>query len=632
MSRATCVMPVRWLLVLAVAFSVSLACFTQPAFATTLGEVVVGMPGTPVTTFTGHSPAPDAVYTTRPPGVFVSAACTVPLVKTGALCYVDGVSRRLTMVTPYGPSGHWQYTLVYDEEEDEDYWVTTWVLDPDLTRTQAFASGQTPGTDGTHTVSVTLKNSKGITATENWSYGVRIAPTLGAPLPAAGSLVTTLTPVIQIPAADNSAVTTWTVSVNGIPAGATLSAGKLRVIPSKPLEDDALNTVTVLVADAIGVSAERTWSFNIQVRPEMDASSLDSCESCHVDKSLTHNKMVDCGPCHGDYHGATPTQIHAPADVSDCRPCHVSALTVEHAQYALNCLSCHYSTAPAVVSAVAAGDSSCAGCHDLGVAHPGHHATEVPVACTGPGCHVGTDLAALHVNEQTPLGCASCHRSDNTDVAAAISADVTDCFACHFDPHPEGGLVIDHLVAEPSCTAVGCHTGAGDLAEIHATQGCVTCHDVGMTPTADCTSGGCHLSMDDHADAPAIHETQTEFAWMPFFTEDSDHAIDGAGATDVYASCDMCHSSDSLLVVHNNDCATCHAGPTPPAGSFPVWNHGCSQGACHPTYHAGATAGHDRKYEMGSGDCSTCHAFVGWRGYWDGSAYPEWCGICHTVN
>src|SRR5450759_2298341 len=123
--------------------------------------------------------------------------------------------------------------------------------------------------DGPHTLKVSVKNSSGATFEDTWTFSIGIPPTLGSPTPAAGTTVSSLNPLIQIPAADNVAVDHATATVNGAAATAVYSAGKITVTPAGPLTNDAETIVSVTVFDGGGLSATKSWSFNVMTYPEI---------------------------------------------------------------------------------------------------------------------------------------------------------------------------------------------------------------------------------------------------------------------------------------------------------------------------------------------------------------------------
>jgi len=536
------------------------------------GSALTAASAAPVTTFSGESPARGAVLTAPVADVFVSAVCSDPILKTGGSCTVDGAARSFVQVNPWGPSGYWQWSLLWDDEAEEDYWDTVWVLMQDTTRAQVFVSGGAPSTDGTHTVSLTLRNSKGTTANDTWQYAVRIPPSIGAPLPAQGSTVATQNPVITVPVSDNSTVATVTATVNGVPVPCSIVAGKIKITPSSPLANDALTTVTVSATDAIGLSTEKTWSFNVQIYAEMSEAALPGCESCHVGKAATHNKGDDCEDCHGKEHGASPSLTHKPADVTFCKPCHVSSITVEHARRTLTCTACHNATArQQVKDAVSSGSTACATCH---APHAEQHAN-TSAACAGSGCHNGTDLVAVH----STIGCV-CHDSEKATVKAAISGHDRACTACHnpmethgdvhnADPaysgavgtpefsHATGQVEFGSYIVLP---CLSCHRT--NLLANHGTDytNCAMCHANGgprssfTTWDKTCQTGACHPPENPGSEVPIAPHPQPTVAM--------DHQLVASGVTpDGY--CQSCHGNPQGWKCGSG--FGCHVNAVPPA-------------------------------------------------------------------
>ena len=124
-------------------------------------------------------------------------------------------------------------------------------------------------------------------------------------------------------------------------------------------------------------------------------------------RAWTTDEGPNCGDCHAisDGHPGTPSDMHTPADVTGCTPCHNASITIEHntrtpdAGGAFTCNTCHESTDPLVTAAIAAGNSACSACH-LNADHASVHAFTAAsdanasgdAGCTnsGSGCH-GTD-------------------------------------------------------------------------------------------------------------------------------------------------------------------------------------------------------------------------------------------------
>ena len=135
---------------------------------------------------------------------------------------------------------------------------------------------------------------------------------------------------------------------------------------------------------------------------EMPITPVD-CSKCHA--GMDHGEGPNCGDCHdiSEGHPGTPSDIHIPADVTGCTPCHNSSLTVEHngrtpdAGGSFICNTCHDSTAPLVVNAIATSNSACDACHPAGGGHVVQHETTTPVSCQGAGCHNQTNLVPIHL-------------------------------------------------------------------------------------------------------------------------------------------------------------------------------------------------------------------------------------------
>ena len=343
--------------------AVVLATLTLLSFST---AVAFAAPAT--TTWSAERPARGAVVSAPVAEEGVTVSCTADLVGSTRQFLVDGVSSWSLYTNPAG-GGHAVWSELWDD--DAESWTSGWVwtTTPDLTRGTLSAS-RAIGADGSHTVSVTLGNSSGTSSTDTWTFSVRIPPTLGAPTPAPGSSVNATNPVIEIPAADNSAVTSWTATLNGAPVASTFDSvtGKVRLTLPAALSNDSVDTVVVSVFDALGLRTDRTWSFTVQTYPEM-TGQLPSCTSCHPNDAGDPDMGAVCGNCHQTNHVGVPSALHIKADVSACSPCHVSDLTVEHARHisskgvAVTCVDCHASTDPKVVSAIASKNSACSGCH-----------------------------------------------------------------------------------------------------------------------------------------------------------------------------------------------------------------------------------------------------------------------------
>ena len=279
-------------------------------------------------------------------------------------------------------------------------------------------------------------------------------------------------------------------------------------------------------------------TFRVPSAADMPITPVD-CSKCHA--GMDHGEGPNCGDCHdiSEGHPGTPSDMHTPADVTGCTPCHNPSLTVEHngrtpdAGGPFTCNTCHESTAPLVVNAIATGNSACDACHPAGGGHIVQHETTTPVSCQGAGCHNQTNLVPIHL----AIGCEGCHSSADPLVVNAIATNNKNCSACHPAPHaavhdhdgardlpgrglPRPGhqpgadphrdrlcglprestdpLVIAAITAgntacvachpaphgpplhdttvPATCQGAGCHAPATNLVPIHTAIGCAGCH------------------------------------------------------------------------------------------------------------------------------------------------------------
>jgi hypothetical protein len=551
--------------------------------------------------WSAETPAPGASLQAKAGIVTVTVAGSNTLnARTGQLS-VDGVAYTTTRTNPASTNGYWKLTEYWDAAEE--MWVTDWVwtMSPDLTKVKlsTYAPGGPLGKDGTHTVVATIKDATGVSASETWTFGVHIKPVLGAPTPAAGSTVATCAPQISIPVSDNDGVARWDATVNGAAAAASLSAGVLHITPASALANDANATVSVTVYDADNNADSTTWSFGIQTYPEMFGTTT-GCPSCHPGYEYDPDMNANCSQCHAGLdapHVGTPSQLHARADVSACSGCHVSSLSVEHARR-----------------------------KDAG----------------------GTSLT-----------CATCHRSTNPDVVAAISAGNTACTACHVSFSHYGS--IDHTATPApqtisiSGTSYGshacneCHSmRLGDVHSLAGAPDCGTCHPSPRSSFATwdfgCVQGDCHAGASPkpmHANVDAAHAfpaARTDClasgchdagAMTPFAGKTLAQIHSAASTTtsggQVRTSCQICHAigvtpaSNCLTAGCHPDRASAHGYDAAKHISSETCFVGCHSTELKPAHAAQVTA----KTVV----CSDCHAtLVASIKPWDKS-----CSACHQV-
>lgn len=207
--------------------------------------------------------------------------------------------------------------------------------------------------------------------------------------------------------------------------------------------------------------------------------------------------------------------------------------------------------------------------------------------------------------------------------AGHAKADSTSCYDCHGSDYSKasGNNVHDplaydaaaHAAPTVTCTAAGCHTGAGSLVALHSNAtttvagvtrtGCQVCHADGTPASGACSA--CHDVNAPHADETARHTAN-----IGSLTSIEYHN----GTLAINETCVSCHGSTNLITLHGGDCSVCHSSPR---NTFTTWNKGCQQGGCHTTVHASASSGHQSQP-----DCFQCH-------YED--TYVLACSECHAT-
>ncbi|MDZ4170256.1 MAG: hypothetical protein U1E26_11480, partial [Coriobacteriia bacterium] len=430
------------------------------------------------------------------------------------------------------------------------------------------------------------------------------------------------------------------------PSGATTVAyGASRTFAITPASGYQIASVLV---DGVSVGAPSTYTFsNVAANHTIAASfaaistggdmavSYINCESCHAPGSPLDNHDHPCASCHAvSYaHPGTPSQIHIPADVFGCTPCHDPSLTVEHnaagrttsAGTPVVCDTCHGSTDPAVKAAIASNNSACSACHSqVDAGHETLHGSDVasmPLGVTGFACGDCHDPNVL-IEHRKPAasslaaGCDACHPSPRDSFADWTKTCVQGgCHVVGSATAVHGSIDASHapLPANAGCIGAGCH--ADDLSAVHASaetivdgearHSCLVCHSTTVSPTtSDCTV--CHFSMEAHPGG--VHAAPASPSC--------------AGA--------MCHDIVDVRTNHadapEGACAVCHSNPTRapvlPADSECVRCHDVQAGVPHYEVHAADPA-------LMSGGVPN-YAF--YTGSAPGGFFTTACASCHTSN
>ncbi|HEY5549388.1 MAG TPA: hypothetical protein VIL17_07335, partial [Coriobacteriia bacterium] len=364
-----------------------------------------------------------------------------------------------------------------------------------------------------------------------------------------------------------------------------------------------------------------------------------TCETCHESTNADVVAAIaagdkDCAACHKV---TNHTAIHVVDRSDTCvgAKCHVATnanLTTLHP----TCDTCHSSTDPDVVAAIAGNHTACASCHDF-TNHDAKHEVVRNDSCVGPLCHVSfkTNLMTLHPT------CATCHTSTDADVIAAIASDDTACASCHdFTDH-----TALHDVSDRADTCRTCHPGTnlmtidkkvGAPSARHAN--CVTCHgpdsrqDVkDAIAGSDTRCSACHDFLDHIALHDVSDREDTCTTCHPGTNLGTIEKKPGSPSA-VHATCATCHESTDADVVkaisdRNTLCSACHDFPDHLALHAVNANDATCLG-CHPA----ADADNPDLTTVHSGDCASCHESENLRVRTAISDHLVRCSACHDED
>jgi len=122
--------------------------------------------------------------------------------------------------------------------------------------------------EGTHTASLTVKDTSGNAATSSWTFAVdTTAPTISSLAPANGTTMDRKSVTVSASYSDNRAIDTASVvlKVNGNTVAPTVTA--TGVSYSGTLEEGT-HTVQLTVKDTAGNTATSTWTFSVKLPPD----------------------------------------------------------------------------------------------------------------------------------------------------------------------------------------------------------------------------------------------------------------------------------------------------------------------------------------------------------------------------
>ena len=228
---------------------------------------------------------------------------------------------------------------------------------------------------------------------------------------------------------------------------------------------------------------------------------VTNCSSCHVESGGYPTVPALHSYTNDTYHVSTGT----------CSPCHVKSLPTEHYRYGKTCATCHNSTDPKVQMAISMGQTDCMACHanadheslhqipaDVctdchgGTSLTTIHLTQEGLTCAT--CHKSTDPQVVNAIATHDKECSACH--------VVHSLEASFCYGCHVTTMGtyNGKAVAqttDHLSLTSSTRALTVYPGSGAPA-----ASCVNCHP---THTATPRAAGNALCYSCHDDTSVVH-------------------------------------------------------------------------------------------------------------------------------
>lgn len=586
-----------------------------------------------------------------------------------SLCWFDGVP-----TTGYGSyaelSGHWEPDPA-DNGESE-----IWVVDAyDYTNlTYTVCAPSSPVADGHHTAKVQVNAS----VAYSWGWDVAQPPAFDSTYYASpNKYATTTTPTIRIPWSDNGGSHTATITVNGTPIPASVTATEVVGTVTTPLSDLSTATVNVTIRDSGGLTGSTSWSFKVvtpgsmtvqsiaptgtvaSASPSITATILSGAPlvsgSITVDGSSTYNGTFTKGAndiwtfkayAYGVYDGShsvtatfkddagntrtasTSFVVDAPPSVNLYEPANNSRLDTPTPVVnfyasdngkAISSVTMRVDGGESVVPSLTAG-----GYYTYHVVSPlaGDATHTVSVTArdsTGNQTTATTSFWVYKYPRMATSSCDSCHLANMHEGAS--------CDSCHQPYHSSG--VTD-------CSGDGCH-GAhvfpGNCADCHTSQANLSHENVYGVPhlTSEIT-GAC---TDCHSDSLTREHARYQLT-------------NGQDIT-----CTTCHKSADTRVLtaistSNTACSACHSTSHPHRSSVMTDTLANGDRTCGSCHSMDIVAEHTKSTALGSKACTTCHSgspsprsLAGtWNGRCDspgchaagssGAVHERYCLACHA--
>jgi len=210
---------------------------------------------------------------------------------------------------------------------------------------------------------------------------------------------------------------------------------------------------------------------------DVDGISLAAMTPSDIASAIA-NGVTSCGACHVST--VSHVAVHDnPALDPECASCHQSNISAQHGD---DCDTCHASTDPDVIAAIAANDLDCLACHTMD-AHPAaarnwnYNLDYYSWGATSPS---GNATIALIGSNPT-----------NPGVHANYQSTTAKCGICHSVHRANASGV--KLLDTATATCAGCHkAGVSTVTNVLVSWQPGGPHGSGVD--ADCASIGCHLA------------------------------------------------------------------------------------------------------------------------------------------
>ncbi|MDE2382993.1 MAG: hypothetical protein KGO53_00125 [Alphaproteobacteria bacterium] len=397
-------------------------------------------------------------------------------------------------------------------------------------------------------------------------------------------------------------------------------------------------------------------------------ATTNVCENCHVANNTSWKpaKVFDhtqttatCFTCHDGAHTLSTGPVvgkiggHVPTS-NDCALCHSSTSTFKtwvfsHSDptvYAAQCVSCHDGQYAGVVArSLAATDPKA----------PTGHATSAFNSCAN--CHTTTAFIPAHFDHTAVIAggtpCASCHDTGKPNyvvrpanhiaIVGGVDANGNDCAKCHTTATWVTNAKPDHSSFTASTNCFSCHNGttamgkgpthfgtdntcgachnttafvpANTFDHTHMNPGskCVDCHDGAHAPALGKSSYPAHLKTSNTCEN--CHAGYTSWVTTKF-----DHTDTVVAAATCYSCHDGAHAPaitrSPAHIASTTNCANCHNTVNPGFKPAVAVDHSQVTGtcfSCHDGGHSistGPVLGKDVKHMQTTNTCESCHNTV----------------------